>query len=820
MGGVENLFSVEPTLPNVQGHKMPENPDKWAEVLTTYLREQYPDTAGLHVVVEFRKKAEQDGTAIGSIHVSSAEVDNVVIVPFIIRKFMLSPLDIWMEPKTQDVHPMDKDTFKEQFFAQNFAEGTERPHGGPGSRLPGSVLDSASGGSPNTFDQNFPPAGKYALASVKYPLLDKLADTFHREEAAEFRKTLQDFPTLLLGFKKHGHADLIKDLASRHYKPAPDFSKLAMEAIPPGAISLKKEANDLFSLLSMSEGMMELSGAIRMNEHDCKEFLSRFVEEPKGIINDMKVGNEKTIQIRKPAAGVFLLDDMDDVPESAKDFGVYRVKTQSGVQENGVVIPHVVGFDGRRRNQKLFIGKSHYATQVSIAGLKIDDKDIVKKILKPEDIHTGQTGCFVYIEKDKAVATLPITISAIENYDEFIGTDSQGKKLRVRRGYGTHFGQEPASGKRMKGIYQEDDLRRGPTLESMGFAETRPGHYVIPSKMLWIHLGQDSKITETKNEWISKEAFSKLDADPIVMRWTGIVYDIEGSGLQKNAYDERTSDVLLANMGVPLEKIARAKKRARTLGKAKIHNAESLTNPDLKKEATKQRISKIAHTAHTLRRNLVKEAAEIEDSATVDTLLALNFLNAENMAKFAAYRQVFEKVSDYLAQLVLASRLGLREVSEAAAVSAMNKLQEVLEGLKKINVAMRRPSTKTASSKTPSADEVRQAMRDHSVKHAKASRETSDAKKKLESAERAAAEKAAKDSMKPQPPAKKAQPKKSTTTKTAAPAPNFGKGLASSGAQMAHAQKVQKLKDFAKSSPENAAKLKQALLSRIQTPRP
>ena len=101
--------------------------------------------------------------------------------------------------------------------------------------------------------------------------------------------------------------------------------------------------------------------------------------------------------------------------------------------------------------------------------------------------------------------------------------------------------------------------------------------------------------------------------------------------------------------------------------------------------------------ASALRTSLVKEASKVGDkSQTVDALLSLGFLNAENLAKFVAYRGVFDKCADYMSELVLASRLGLREVDEAAAVIAMHRLLEVSEGLQKIEGAIVRPGTKAA----------------------------------------------------------------------------------------------------------------------------
>jgi hypothetical protein len=79
---------------------------------------------------------------------------------------------------------------------------------------------------------------------------------------------------------------------------------------------------------------------------------------------------------------------------------------------------------------------------------------------------------------------------------------------------------------------------------------------------------------------------------------------------------------------------------------------------------------------------MYKEASFFDDTQIVDNILSLNFINSDNAALYAAQIPQLETTSQTLAQLVLASRLGMGAIPEAAASTAMHKLVEVIAGLK------------------------------------------------------------------------------------------------------------------------------------------
>ena len=83
-------------------------------------------------------------------------------------------------------------------------------------------------------------------------------------------------------------------------------------------------------------------------------------------------------------------------------------------------------------------------------------------------------------------------------------------------------------------------------------------------------------------------------------------------------------------------------------------------------------------------RGMDKEAAAMVGTDTVDAVLALNFLNPENVSTFLENLPQLEEASTKLAALVLATQIGMKTVPKTAAVRAMFALEDVINGLKSL----------------------------------------------------------------------------------------------------------------------------------------
>jgi hypothetical protein len=78
----------------------------------------------------------------------------------------------------------------------------------------------------------------------------------------------------------------------------------------------------------------------------------------------------------------------------------------------------------------------------------------------------------------------------------------------------------------------------------------------------------------------------------------------------------------------------------------------------------------------------VKEASAIDDADTTDKVLAMNFINPENIETFAKYLPELDQAAKKLAELLIGVRLGIGSVDEGAVERAMKGLERVIEGLK------------------------------------------------------------------------------------------------------------------------------------------
>ena len=85
-----------------------------------------------------------------------------------------------------------------------------------------------------------------------------------------------------------------------------------------------------------------------------------------------------------------------------------------------------------------------------------------------------------------------------------------------------------------------------------------------------------------------------------------------------------------------------------------------------------------------LKTNLIKEASVIVEKETVDSILALRFLTPENVGMYVNYLPELEKSASKLAEILVASRLGMDDVTEVSAKNALSQMSSVIEGLKSL----------------------------------------------------------------------------------------------------------------------------------------
>jgi hypothetical protein len=362
-------------------------------------------------------------------------------------------------------------------------------------------------------------------------------------------------------------------------------------------------------------------------------------------------------------------DPMTEPPPAPVDgFGLYKVyEAGTGKQVVGFVIPGL--FDpraGQPSMQALFVNGGQYALQPSIVGNLVG-----LNFNLPYSESIRGLGIFYKTNGKALMATLPYNIMSeisVEGRTYYAATDPQtGEEIQVTISEGL-----------LKPI------------------ATSPQEIVIPADFQFLAL--DNPIVLEGAMDADTQSQAKVAAMPTMMElrsWDGgcsirgPVFEKIGSG----EYSWADGLFWMAAAGVQqnlgralLEKAASARKPIRIYGlrplsplSETVKEAESQAIQDLLKLRLPSRVCLLKEAAAI---TMDKNAAAMVGTDTVDAVLALNFLNPENVSTFLDELPLLQNAATKLASLVLATQLGLQTVPKTAAVRAMFALDDVITGLK------------------------------------------------------------------------------------------------------------------------------------------
>jgi hypothetical protein len=110
--------------------------------------------------------------------------------------------------------------------------------------------------------------------------------------------------------------------------------------------------------------------------------------------------------------------------------------------------------------------------------------------------------------------------------------------------------------------------------------------------------------------------------------------------------------------------------------------------PALEKQARVKNLMK--QYAQSLRVDLVKEASVLTNPEAVDVVLSLNFINEDNLNDYVNNIPQFEGVNCKLAELLVASRMGLTDMDEGAIKKSINGITSVVHGLENLRLSVNR----------------------------------------------------------------------------------------------------------------------------------
>lgn len=632
--------------------KLSDNVDNWQREVSSEIFKYLPFLSEYAVNVLFQRVNPERGYAYGSAEVKNLSEGpdiggKVARIPIIVRDRLMAPVDVFFFDDT--AYPMSEDRLREALFDGSTFETTKRKpleQGLTDDLQPpvrqaygynaGATTGNAAGGD----------FGKMAS------LCEAIAPTISPEAAdALVDRIMEDQGLKIAAQMNAGFLDSAMAIARGSADTIEKTARALVESIIPTVVQIEKKADGNFKVKWAN------AEAFAPQESDASPADVKSMagsEAPQAL--DQGEAMTMGTQDGKPS-----LDE--PTPVMINEFGQYNVRVEEGNQEaSGWVIP-VVDFDMDALPLYLFTDGQQYSLQDTIVGSRVGGDASEIPVGEPKG-----NGAFFHVKPDgSAVCTPPITIQNQTGGEEgdsgFMAQDAFGNNLKLSIAPGLQ------------------------SIEPTG----EEGSYAIPDSMQWTPLGEAVHLLGTeKGAETIKEAQS-LNYSAAISCSGHDEYHLRGAPFSKLAQDKtqwitkNAAEFLLVAAGMNQFSARSALEKAASSNQDhQFVNGLNTITPlaDIHSETIKEASALLGQFPYELRRDMVKEAAVLQDSETADKILAMNFLNPENVAIFAGYLPELDATAQKLAEMLVAVRMGMNQMDEGAVERAMKNLEEVIQGLK------------------------------------------------------------------------------------------------------------------------------------------
>jgi hypothetical protein len=344
----------------------------------------------------------------------------------------------------------------------------------------------------------------------------------------------------------------------------------------------------------------------------------------------------------------------------ADQYGLWQCQNLQGDTLVGYVFPQLLSFDLQPLPLTLFTNGSNFSLQEHVAG-----KLVGKSTDIPKAVPRG-FGAVYYVRDGNARAFVPLTIQ--NSFTDpggnvsYVGTLETGESIRFNYVDG------------LKNVVKVGD-----------------NQYSVPGDFQWMPLKamtelQPEPLMFTKTSAVTHLATLEVFGD-------GQVYNCRGYPVEKLAMDKRQNltraeaSFMAVACGVHPGHVKEAMKMADMGVTTRFTGCRSLNMAKEKMASARALIRKdLENLEHPIRNyDLIKEAALLDDALTADKVLGLGFLNAENVATFVDMLPGLEFAASRVAEMLVASRLGLKDVPEIALERMMAAMEDVIKGLRKLH---------------------------------------------------------------------------------------------------------------------------------------
>lgn len=670
--------------------KLPEDPNQWSGEILQQLFKQVPYASDFDPKVVMDRVDGERGFGFGHVEIQSrteaptsstpqsleAAGVKVVRIPVVIKEGKLLPLDLQVTADSK-LLPLTEMRLRQSIFRPQIFDITSKTpgdvsilgqlyppqrsnYGFGGAGVSVGVEGMGKSGSASTPPSEAPDKAKVVAEVVKkFPdlapktkvssILSAILPTINEEDYTKFAAQFAD-ESLRAAYLANERATspALRKLASFQGWSATKVAHGILNSLRPTVMQITKVAGG-YEIKSASHNLW----MPKKDLVDRGELVKRA-----GVKIALDADLNGTVTVTE-GANVDRDLPADAAPEQVKEFGMWQVQTVDGQDLVGYVFPTLLDLDGQPVPVALFTNGTHAALQADMCGVRVGEgaslaegpprgKGIFYKILGP-----GQ-----------AMGTIPVTI-----HGELGGPEGEGLIAETFDGQAHQLVVQP-----------------GVQIPTIG-GDTS----IIPADWTWMPLDQCENVVLVEHaQGFGKQAEAVRDLCSVTIRSGGPdSYSVAGSLIEKLGYDQTQflsfddALFLLGGLGIApgyaQEKLANAYTWKQPV-QCRIGRQIETLEDNVKMAADKTAEALKGYV--NLRQNLVKEAAFIPDPNSVDTVLSLGFINPENISVFIESLPVIDEAQEKMCELLLASRLGLKDIPTGALEKAIRATEQVFEGLK------------------------------------------------------------------------------------------------------------------------------------------
>jgi hypothetical protein len=475
------------------------------------------------------------------------------------------------------------------------------------------------------------------------PDLRKLSETL--ESADHYMEALRSNQAFL---------GAIRGLADHHKESSEetDHLKVAAQFATPTITQIGfSEEREMYWVKSASCNAYTDPHVVYLNR---KDFLKLASEE-----GARRVDTEGTITMTHAPTAESVTSTTEVRWEPTAKAGVYRVRAVSGEELTGWVFSSLVDIEGQSVPLAVFSNGSAHAIQNQIMGVAVASGG------EPPIADPAGMGVFFVNGPGGMTATVPVQISGSEASMD--GTDA----YHVTTALGV-----PAVIRKVTGLKN-----------MVGSA----GELMIPAHAEWMPItGQEVQLASAADQ-IQKVA-SIPEAVSVLWIPGGdvrLMYRMMPKLASISPTQMPAADAFwyLGLAGLSAKAAADLMTKSASTGTAAMFEGtkditliqDIYASSLVKKAADTERV-------FSLRVDLTKEASVLPSTATVDSVLSLQFINSENIRMFISKLPYLEQSLNTLCELLIAQRMGIQALPEGALTRAIRGLDSVTQALRAMSM--------------------------------------------------------------------------------------------------------------------------------------